>query len=74
MKTRPYSRSLNSRVPVSTAGNPSPEEASNAGPVGLNKQHEARLITSLGGVLRLDAVRRRQPLQPLRGLRESNAA
>ena len=47
MKTRPYSRSLNSRVPVSTAGNPSPEQASHPGPVGLNKHHEARLITSL---------------------------
>jgi hypothetical protein len=38
---------LNSRVPVSTAGNPSPELASHPGPVGLNKHHEARLITSL---------------------------
>ena len=37
----------NSRVPVSTTGNPSPEKASHTGPVGLNKHHEARLITSL---------------------------
>ena len=38
---------LTARVPVSTAGNPSPEKGSHAGPVGLNKHHEARLITSL---------------------------
>jgi len=38
---------LNSRVPVFTAGNPCPEKASQARPVGLNKHHEARLITSL---------------------------
>jgi hypothetical protein len=47
-------RSLKSRVPVSTAGNPSPEKASQASPervasavIGFNKGHEARLITSL---------------------------
>ena len=47
MSTRPYQRSLKTRVPVSTAGKPSPEQASHPGPVGLNKHHEARLITSL---------------------------
>ena len=36
-----------SRVPASTAGKPSPAGATHVGPVGLNKQHEARLITSL---------------------------
>jgi len=39
--------SLNSRVPVSTTGHHSPEQAPHTGPVGLNKHHEARLITSL---------------------------
>ena len=39
--------SLNSRVPVSTTGNPSPELRSQVGPVGLNSLHEARLVTSL---------------------------
>ena len=39
--------SLNSRVPVSTAVDPSPGLGSHAGPVGLNSLHEARLITSL---------------------------
>ena len=38
---------LNSRVPVSTTEKPSPEKASHPRPVGLNKNHEARLITSL---------------------------
>ena len=47
MVNRAKSVSLKSRVPVSTAGNPCPELASHAGPVGLNKHHEARLITSL---------------------------
>jgi hypothetical protein len=47
MKTRPYSRSLKSRVPVSTAGKPSPELESHPRPVGLNSLHEARLVTSL---------------------------
>jgi hypothetical protein len=47
MKTRPYSRSLKSRVPVSTAGKPSPEKESQPRPVGLNSLHEARLVTSL---------------------------
>ena len=41
------SASLNSRVPVSTAGKPSPEKGSHSGPVGLNSLHESRLITSL---------------------------
>jgi hypothetical protein len=45
-KTRKGAR-LNSRVPVSIAGNPSPETESQARPVGLNSLHEARLITSL---------------------------
>ena len=47
-------RSLNSRVPVSTAGKPSPEQGSQARPnrvegpvVGFNKDHEARMLTSL---------------------------
>ena len=39
--------SLNSRVPVSITGDPSPEQRSHAGPVGLNSLHEARLVTSL---------------------------
>jgi hypothetical protein len=39
--------SLNSRVPVSTAAQPSPEKESQPRPVGLNSLHEARLITSL---------------------------
>ena len=43
----PQKASLKSRVPVSTTGKPCPEQASHAGPVGLNKHHEARLITSL---------------------------
>ena len=47
MKTRPYGRSLTTRVPVSTTGRPSPEKESQLRPVGLNSHHEARLITSL---------------------------
>ena len=47
MPKRAYQRSLKSRVPVSTAGNPSPGKGSAAGPVGLNAKHEARLITYL---------------------------
>ena len=47
MAKRPYLRSLNFRVPVSTAEKPCPEQASQPGPVGLNKHHEARLIASL---------------------------
>ena len=47
MPKRPYQRSLKTRVPVSTAGKRSPEQVSHTGPVGLNKHHEARLITSL---------------------------
>ena len=42
-----YDASLKTRVPVSTTGNPSPEQASQSRPVGLNSLHEARLITSL---------------------------
>ena len=42
-----YGASRKTRVPVSTAVKPSPEKASHPGPVGLNKHHEARLITSL---------------------------
>ena len=47
-------RSLNSRVPVSTAGKPSPERRSQPRPdrvegpcIGFNKDHEARMLTSL---------------------------
>ena len=47
MKARPYGVSRKNRVPASAAGEPSPEQASHPGPVGLNKHHEARLITSL---------------------------
>ena len=42
-----YDASPKTRVPVSTAGNPRPEQASEPRPVGLNSLHEARLITSL---------------------------
>ena len=47
MKTRPYGRSLKTRVPVSTTEDPSPELESHPRPVGLNSLHEARLVTSL---------------------------
>ena len=47
MPKRPYQRSLKTRVPVSTAGMPSPEQETQARPVGLNSLHEARLVTSL---------------------------
>ncbi len=47
MPKRAYGRSLKSCVPVSTAGNPSPELQSQPRPVGLNPLHEARLVTSL---------------------------
>ena len=47
MVNRPYGRSLKTRVPVSAAEKPSPELESQAGPVGLNPLHEARLITQL---------------------------
>ena len=47
MKTRPYGRSLKTRVPVSTTENPSPEKASQRRPIGLNKLHEQRCLTSL---------------------------
>jgi hypothetical protein len=40
-------RSLKSRVPVSTAGNPCPELGSQGPVVGLNKDHEARMLKSL---------------------------
>ena len=40
-------RSLKSRVPVSTAGDRSPELESQKRPVGLNSRHESRLVTSL---------------------------
>lgn len=39
--------SLNSRVPVSTSGDPCPQKGSQTRPVGLNSLHEARLVTSL---------------------------
>ena len=38
---------LNSRVPVSIAGDPSPGLEIKVGPVGLNSLHEARMVTSL---------------------------
>ena len=41
------SRSLKSRVPVSTSGDRSPQKGSKTRPVGLNSLHEARLVTSL---------------------------
>ena len=47
MKKPSGSARLNSRVPVSTTGHRSPEQRSQASPVGLNPLHEARLITSL---------------------------
>ena len=47
MPKPPYGVSRKTRVPVSATGNPCPEQASHPGPVGLNKHHEARLITSL---------------------------
>ena len=47
MNKRRKHASLNSRVPVSTTGNPSPEKESQRRPVGLNPLHEARLVTSL---------------------------
>jgi hypothetical protein len=47
MRSSRRSASLNSRVPVSTTGDPSPELESQARPVGLNPLHEARLITQL---------------------------
>ena len=42
-----YRVSLKTRVPVSTAVDPCPEQRSQLRPVGLNSLHEARLITSL---------------------------
>ena len=42
-----YGVSRKSRVPVSTTGNPSPEQASHPGPVGLNKRHEDHLVSYL---------------------------
>lgn len=47
MPKRAYCRSLKSSVPVSTAGDRSPDLKSHPGPVGLNPLHEARLVTSL---------------------------
>ena len=47
MPRPPYGVSRKSRVPVSATEKPSPEQQSHPGPVGLNKHHEARLITSL---------------------------
>lgn len=47
MPKQPYSRRLTSRVPASTAGQPSPEIEVKVGKVGLNSLHEARLVTSL---------------------------
>ena len=42
-----YGVSRKTRVPVSTAGEPSPEKASHAGPVGLCKRHEDSLVSYL---------------------------
>jgi hypothetical protein len=47
MPKRPYQRSLKTRVPVYTAGNPRPELESHPRPVGLNKRHERQLIEQL---------------------------
>ena len=47
MPKRAYGRSLKTSVPVSITGNRSPELASQPRPVGLNKRHEASLITYL---------------------------
>ena len=47
MPKQRYQASPKSRVPASTTGNPSPAPTSQHGPVGLNKHHESRLITSL---------------------------
>lgn len=47
MSTRPYRRSLKTRVPVFTAVDPCPEQGSQPRPVGLNNRHEASLITFL---------------------------
>ena len=40
-------RGLKSRVPVSTAENRCPEQASQTGPIGLNKRHEDSLLSFL---------------------------
>ena len=42
-----YGVSLKSRVPVSITGDPSPEQESQLGPVGLNSLHERLLIDQL---------------------------
>ena len=47
MPRPPYGVSRKSRVPVSTAGKPSPELETAPRPIGLNAAHEARLVTSL---------------------------
>ena len=47
MKARRNGVSRKTRVPVSIAGNPSPEQETQPRPVGLNSLHESRLITSL---------------------------
>ena len=47
MKTRLKTRSLKARVPVSTTEVPSPEKASQPGPVGLNSRHERLLLQQL---------------------------
>ena len=40
-------RSPKSRVPVSAAGDRSPKQESQAGPIGLNKRHEDSLLSFL---------------------------
>ena len=47
MPKQRYQASPKSRVPVSTSAWRSPGKGSQSGPVGLNRLHEARLITSL---------------------------
>ena len=47
MPKRPYQRSLKPCVPVTTTGERSPELGLGRGPIGLNKHHEASLITYL---------------------------
>lgn len=47
MKPRSNSVSRKTRVPVSTAGKPSPGQASQPRPVGLNSLHERLLIDQL---------------------------
>ena len=47
MKSTAYTGRDSSRVPVSATESTRPAPPSQTGPIGLNKHHEARLITSL---------------------------